>query len=94
VVGEHFLSRDEIITHTNKGYLGKHYILKPIKWRAEKGSMYYVVSVSSDGFDVEANKEAQDSYDNSYHKTGNYHRTSEEAQAVADKINAMFKENN
>ena len=66
-------------------------ILKPIKWRAKEGEQYYIVH-NSYGARILLQYEECTLPHRTQHESGNYYRTEEEAQAVADKFNNIFKE--
>tara|TARA_R110000824_G_scaffold44806_1_gene130105 strand:- start:134 stop:484 length:351 start_codon:yes stop_codon:yes gene_type:complete len=78
-------NHDEMITHI-------HPILKPIKWRAKEGELFHTVNITHDFAYVSSCIDDRTNYNSAY-ATGNYYRTSEEAQVAVDKINTMFKEN-
>ncbi len=62
---------------------------EPKRWRAEKGDIYY--SFTSN-FGVEESIEDNYYLDNKAYDSGNYFKTKEEAQEVADKLNKYFQE--
>lgn len=62
--------------------------LEPIRWRAERNGIYWFIDPHGRGnktFDVRSN------YDNDMYEIGNYFRTEEAAQRVADQIKDIFK---
>lgn len=62
--------------------------LEPIRWRAERNGIYWFIDPHGRGnktFDVRSN------YDNDMYEIGNYFRTEEAAQGVADQIKDIFK---
>jgi hypothetical protein len=62
--------------------------LEPIRWRAERNGIYWFIDPHGRGnktIDVRSN------YDNDMYDIGNYFRTPEAAQKVADKIKEIFK---
>lgn len=63
-------------------------VLEPIRWRAECNGIYWFIDPHGRGnktFDVRSN------YDNDMYEIGNYFRTEEAAQRVADQIKDIFK---
>lgn len=62
--------------------------LEPIRWRAERNGIYWFIDPHVRGnrtFDSRSN------YDNDMYEIGNYFRTPEAAQKVADQIKDIFK---
>ena len=60
----------------------------PKRWRANKGSCYWVI----ENFSVYKFKENNTDIDDAYNNLGNYFQTEEEAQEVADKLKKYFQE--
>lgn len=62
------------------------------RWRAEKNGVYYTVFIL-DGY-ISTAKKNEDYYsmDDTYYSSGNYFRTEEEAEHVANEIKVLFKE--
>ena len=58
----------------------------------QKGDRYYKVLVDYKGSHIECNTFDDDVIDKRYRKSGNFYETEAAAQAIADKINAIFKE--
>ena len=58
----------------------------------QKGDDYYVVKVRNAGVYIDNYFFRNDEFDGTYRKSGNFYETREAAQVVADKINAIFKE--
>ena len=58
----------------------------------QKGDRYYKIGVSSTGVHVDDYAFDNDKVDKAYRKSGNFYETEAAAQAIADKINAIFKE--
>ena len=61
---------------------------EPKRWRANKGSCYWVI----ENFSVYKFKENNTDIDDAYNNLGNYFQTEEEAQEVADKLKEYFKQ--
>lgn len=62
--------------------------LEPIRWRAERNGIYWFIDPHGWGnrtVDIRSN------YDNDMYEIGNYFRTPEAAQKVADQIKDIFK---
>lgn len=62
--------------------------LEPIRWRAERNGIYWFIDPHGCGnrtVDIRSN------YDNDMYEIGNYFRTPEAAQKVADQIKDIFK---
>ena len=66
--------------------------LNPIKWRANTGEGYHRVVAYEQGAAVDSFVDYRMYSDDVFYDKGNYYRTKKDAQAVADKINAIFKE--
>lgn len=62
--------------------------LENVRWRAKHGNKFFVVS---DLLEVLCYKDYRGSTDNTFYKLGNYFRTPESAQKVADQIKEIFK---
>ena len=58
----------------------------------QKGNEYYVVYTDREGAHADSNTFDDDDIDKAYRDTGNFYETEAAAQAIADKINAIFKE--
>ena len=58
----------------------------------QKGNEYFIVKVGNVGVYVDNYIFCNDKLDAAYRKSGNFYETEAAAQAVADKINAIFKE--
>ena len=58
----------------------------------QKGDEYYVVCIDSAGAHVHRHGFDDDTTDRGYRDTGNFYETEAAAQVVADRINAIFKE--
>ena len=56
----------------------------------KKGDRYYVVFIGNKGTHVDFNNFDDDATDRGYRGTGNFYETEAAAQAIADKINAIF----
>ncbi len=61
--------------------------IKPVKWRAKEGGKYYMISASL--FVLETTDD-RDSIDHDVYKSGNYFKTKEEAQEMAEKIKKVL----
>jgi hypothetical protein len=61
--------------------------VKPLRWRAEPGSPYYIVCTT---MDVMKLYDIRESSDNKLHANGNYFRTREEAEEMAKKIKKIL----
>lgn len=61
---------------------------EPNRWRANKGSCYWVI----ENFSVYEFKENNTDIDDTYNNLGNYFKTKKEAQEVADKLKKYFQE--
>ena len=62
--------------------------VEKIRWRAEKGKMYYVIGGSGI---VEALTEANDCYDEDFWKIYNYFRTKEQAEKAAEVVKKALR---
>lgn len=67
--------------------------LEPIRWRAEFGENYFVVTNSKErnSFIVKEKRECSSIFDEENYQLNNYFRTPEAAQKVADQIINIFK---
>lgn len=91
-------SSEEIIYYVNNNEITtinkRHSILFDIvelpRWRAEKGERYFFVS-TGDGISASSSCEELDEVDYERFESGNYFKTREEAEAVAEKIREIFK---
>lgn len=63
--------------------------LEDIRWRAEEGHQYWFVSTIS--ADISTKLECNTPFDDERYDNGNYFRTPEAAQKVADQIKEIFK---
>lgn len=72
----------------NEHLLGTTNEPTPERWRAEKGEIYYYISSNCIICNV---MDTHDGNDRENYSMGNYFRTEEEAQAMADRIKAMLK---
>ena len=93
--GDFFIAADGSVLREAKDTMAYRCILKPIKWRAKEDEIYWHVLSSYRGGMMRTThfKESRGTFANQAYDMGNYYRTPEEAQAVADKINSIFKEN-
>lgn len=66
--------------------------IEPIRWRARKGELYYLLDVIGGNFRVIRMKEDFKEFDNNHWESGNYFRTTDEAQKYADEFRRMLKE--
>ena len=62
--------------------------LEDVRWRAKKGKLYRWVS--ADGY-VKESTDEHGECDNCYYKSGNYFKTREAAEKVAEQIRDIFK---
>ena len=58
------------------------------RWRADKGGKYYIVYSDSS---IDEYEEGYENYSNKYYSSGNYFRTREAAERVANQIRDIFK---
>lgn len=65
---------------------------KPKRWRAKKGELYYLIHLEDMGFCRGANLDKYNEDDNEYYEYGNYFKTDEEAEEIAEKMNSYFKQ--
>lgn len=73
----------------NEALLGTTDVPKPKRWRAENLCTYWLVALDASA------QEARDTYgecDNQRYEIGNYFRTREEAEKVAEKFKQLLKE--
>ena len=68
----------------------RFHILRKKRWRAEIGQAYY--HVNDNGIYVKQTTEVGYPHDAVRFKSGNYFQTKEEAEAMAEKVRALFKE--
>lgn len=61
--------------------------VKPLRWRGELGDTYY--SINSSMYIAESS-DCRDSFDNGRYACGNYFKTREEAQEMAEKIKKVL----
>ena len=64
--------------------------VKPFRWRAEPGGEYYIICTTMDVIKL---YDIRESSDNKLHKNGNYFRTREEAEEMAEKIKKVLLQN-
>jgi hypothetical protein len=66
----------------------KRHIYKPKRWRAKEGEIYWHVASNGDG-----EREGEIGYilDNERYELGNYFKTREEAEVMAEKVKELFK---
>lgn len=62
--------------------------LEDVRWRAKKGELYHWVS--ADGY-VKESTDDHGECDNCYYKSGNYFKTEEAAEKIAEQIRNIFK---
>lgn len=62
--------------------------LEPIRWRAERNGIYWFIDPHGRG---NRTVDIRSDYDNDMYEIGNYFRTEEAAQGVADQIKDIFK---
>lgn len=72
----------------NEHLLGTTDSPKPNRWRAEMGKLYYFIDAT---FCANREEDIYTPMDNYRHNIGNYFRTKEEAQAMADRFKAILK---
>lgn len=72
----------------NEELLGTTDVPQPKRWRAEKDEWYWAITDATKPVRV---VETNSSYDNDRHNIGNYYRTEEEAQAMAEKFKQLLK---
>jgi hypothetical protein len=65
---------------------------EPKRWRAKKGELYYLIHLEDMGFCRGANLDKYNEDDNEYYEYGNYFKTKEQAQEVADELNKYFNQ--
>jgi hypothetical protein len=71
--------------------LGCFFILKPVKWRAEQGEMFYLVT---NRMTVTSTTDIRTKSDNVQYESGNYFRTEKEAENAASAIKELLKQLN
>lgn len=64
------------------------FILRKKRWRAEQGERYWFLNAR---LMVERMIEFRDEFDDELFKIGNYFQTKEEAEAIAEKVRALFE---
>lgn len=74
----------------NEHLLGTTDSPQPKRWRAKKREQYWFIS----SCEVCLDQECEEVYDDKRYNIGNYFRTKEEAQAMADKFKEMLKGDN
>lgn len=78
----------EIIPYEgNEALLGTTDAPQPKRWRAEKGDKYWFIS----SCEVCMSRDFREDYVDKRHEVGNYFRTKEEADVMANKFKAMLK---
>lgn len=75
----------------NERLCGTTISLYPPRWRAEKGEIYYYIATNCIICNV---MDTRDGLDSENYSIGNYFRTKEEAQAMANEFLLILKENN
>lgn len=65
--------------------------LKPKRWRAKFRQLYYTIQIHNGACKVVHFYEEWDSVDNKRYEKGNYYRTKEECQKVADACNKIIE---
>lgn len=73
----------------NEHLLGTKYSPQPKRWRAEEGGIYYFVNAFGEVLDDIDNHMSMSS--NDLYDIGNYFRTQEEAEKLAEKFKAIIK---
>lgn len=73
----------------NEGLLGTDNSLKPKRWRAERGKVYYFVG---DELRVTSSSEDFDTIDDNRYQIGNYFKSYKEAEVVAEKFKELLKD--
>jgi hypothetical protein len=61
--------------------------IKPLRWRAERNGNYYLVNTTMDSIEV---RDYRTPLDDDHYNCGNYFRTREEAQEMAEKIKKVL----
>jgi len=91
VEGEYYLVHNTV-EQADEDQIGKAFILRKARWRAELFSAYYQV-LMSDSSDAEVAKYVEENrgFDENAWNFGNYFKTKEEAQKVCDAVNALFE---
>lgn len=74
----------------NEHLLGTTDSPKPKRWRAEKGDKYWFIS----SCEVCMSRDFREDYVDKRHDIGNYFRTKEEAEEIANKFKEMLKGGN
>lgn len=65
--------------------------VEDVRWRAEHGKTYFYLTCGETNFLVTSNKDIGLSMDDDRYKCGNYFKTREAAEKVADQISQIFK---
>jgi len=69
--------------------------IEPIKWRAEKGGIYWQSFCNANNGDTEyrphASTENRDPFDNAIYTQGDYHKTEEDCQRFCNALNLTIK---
>ena len=76
------------LAEVNKRWNAEKKCLEDVRWRAKKGELYRWVS--ADGY-VKESTDEHGECDNCYYKSGNYFKTEEAAEKVAEQIREIFK---
>jgi len=88
--GEVFLGMMEMLPYKASEHYGisKNFILKPKRWRAQKGGSYFSID-----WDQKINKETGHSgrIDDKAYNSGNYFQTEQQAQKVVDQFKLILK---
>ena len=76
------------LAKVNKRWNEEKKCLEDVRWRAKKGKLYRWVS--ADGY-VKESTDEHGECDNCYYKSGNYFKTEEAAEKVAEQVRKIFK---
>lgn len=76
------------VAEVNKRWNEEKKCLENVRWRAKKGKLYRWVS--ADGY-VKESTDEHGECDNCYYNSGNYFKTEEAAEKVAEQIREIFK---
>ena len=76
------------LAEVNKRWNAEKKCLEDVRWRAKNGELYHWVS--ADGY-VKESTDEHGECDNCYYKSGNYFKTEEAAEKVAEQIRNIFK---
>lgn len=82
-----FLERLEKEYH--KRWNAEKKCLEDVRWRAKEGGEYYYIITT--GYFVEHTFDRYSSFDDNFYKSGNYFKTRESAEKVAEQIRNIFK---